>query len=422
MATITDNGHPKQNDKTLKYWDNFYSYLDSSVQSLNQSRQQTSTAKPCASVFNNCIDDDSGGEHIHSINKSQEADKHPLGMNVNSSDGKESSELEWIAPNSPLLLDEVLSLFPKHKHLSQSDCNYNDNQVNVLEIGCGVSQLSRSILERIIQMREANSLSIDTAYSFVSTDVSSVCLDHNRIRDGEFISSLNTTATSLDLEKSKRATDSLCYEILDVIDENPCSNKSSPIKDHYQKYDIILDKGTLDTFLFRSKRTKKGTSSHPPLLIPLLNNIHRFLSNGCNATYLIISPRSKIKSVRDFRGFKSVRRRVLDSSLIGDSVLVGSNGNCRGVTNANSGGDMTNKAPRTDVYLYECLKNDSYQPGIDEPFYSSGHDSNDESACPNCGMKFSEFRGRVDIRDQGEVIWARRWNGHRVHCKRLQRS
>ena len=295
---------------------------------------------------------------------------------VNETKYETSSDLEWIVPHSAVL-DTILSLFAR-SHASVS--------INALEIGCGVSQLSLSLLQKLLLNRhEADPRDVRRGYCFVATDVSSVCIEHNRTRDDAFITSLLT------------AGGCLSYEHLDVLDDKSSSS-------HTRSYDIVLDKGTLDTFLFRSKRTKKGSSSHPPVLTPLLNNVHRWLRTGCESKYLIISPRPKIKSIRDFRGFSSVRRIKVDTSTLDDVVLVKSNsGNA--------------KTSISEVYLYECVRDDSYDPDEDMPYRSVVCCAEDESICVKCGMCFKHYRGTVDVRDQGEVAWARRWKNHVVHCK-----
>ena len=190
----------KQNDKTIGYWDEFYKNLDSSV---NSSEEQPSK--------------------------------------------KNDVNLEWIVSDKPVVLDKLLSLFPVRQPY-----------MRLLEIGCGVSQLSRSLLERMIRHQE-DGKSSHHSYEFVSTDVSLVCLEHNRARDASYIAALPNTA-------------SLTYAELNVLKELPACQ--------LHKYDIIIDKGTCDTFLFRSKRTQKGSAAHAPLLKPLLNNVHRLLKSG----------------------------------------------------------------------------------------------------------------------------------------------
>lgn len=344
----------EQKAKTKEYWDTFYSELPTGDE-VNQFVTESSTM-------------------------------------TNNTNGNETSDLEWIAPNSPQLIDTILSLFPAlddsesdSKDPNQTTEKRCDSKVaHILEIGCGISQLSLSLLQRLLlKNQEAADRVHMRAYDFVSTDVSSVCIEQNRIRDDAFIASIHATDGSLS------------YELLDVL-----TQKSSS-----RTYDVILDKGTLDTFLFRSKRTKKGSDSHPPLLTPLLNNLHGWLRSGCKAKYIIISPRSKIRSVRDFRGFTSVRRIKFDVSSLGcDSVLVKSN---------------NEKAARStsEIYLYECTKNEHYNPENDAPYSSCRCSIEDESICTKCGIRFKDFRGKADAYHQGEAVWARRWKNHYKHCK-----
>ncbi len=313
---MTSKEVPKQNDKTIDFWDTFYKDLDTGVDSI----------------------------------QNQPSD---------------NNDLEWIVSNKPVVLDKILSLIGK-------------DSMRILEIGCGVSQLSRYLLERMIEQTNDGKAH---HFEFVSTDVSLVCLEHNRTRDAAYISSLPDGV-------------SLSYAELNVLNQLP--------SDQMNKYDVILDKGTCDTFLFRSKRTQKGSAAHAPLLKPLLNNIHRLLRSNCNAKYIIISPRSKLKSVRDFNGFASVNRTKMSTDVLGDAVLVESNA------------DHTHKPAH--VFIYECTRNDSYQPDMDEPFSDEGLSINDETICKKCQLAFAAFRGNVKIQDQGAVQWTRRFKNHTIHC------
>ena len=346
----------EQKVKTKEYWDKFYMTNPTSIGDSKSTN-----------VSNKLLDGD--------------GDK---GSNCTSSD------LEWIVPNAPHLLDKIFDLFPP----SPSKEEGYDNTINVLEIGCGVSQLSKSLLQRILHNQEpvpsVHHLH-QQCYNFVSTDISSVCIDHNRIRDDVFISSLHA-----ENDGSSR----LSYEVLDVLNETTCISHAK------KQYNVILDKGTLDTFLFRSKRTKKGSSSHPPILTVLLNNIHRLLSS--DGIYLIISPRSKIRSLRDFQGFTSVRRITVDVTTFDDNVVL---------VKGNS--ENAKQQSKSEVYLYQCIKNDKYSPGKDESYNTNNWEckAEDCSTCSKCGMSFKEFRGKVKVKDQGEVVWKRRFNNHIVHCK-----
>lgn len=315
---MTSKEMPKQNDKTIDFWDTFYRDLGTGVSSI----------------------------------QNQPSD---------------NNDLEWIASNNPVVLDKIVSFIGK-------------DSMRILEIGCGVSQLSRSLLERMLmQPDDGNS---HNSFEFVSTDVSLVCLEHNQARDAEYIATLPDGV-------------SLSYAELNVLNQLPACEM--------HKYDAIVDKGTCDTFLFRSKRTQKGTSAHAPLMKPLLNNIHRLLRSGCDAKYIIISPRSKLRPVRDFNGFASVNRTKMSTELLGDAVL------------AESNADHTHKPAH--VFIYECTRNDSYQPDKDVPFADEGlRTINDETICKRCHISFAVFRGNVKIQDQGAVQWTRRFKNHTIHC------
>jgi hypothetical protein len=350
-----------QKAKTRDYWDSFYSALPHHAAPIEVVDVAVTNEK------DDC-DDEVDGKEFNEV------------VVVSSS----NADLEWIVPNSAIL-DTISSMFTPTSH----DSNVT---VNVLEIGCGVSQLSLSLLQRLLQQQQHNHHHARTYYDFVATDVSSVCIEHNRIRDNAFISFLHRTAAAR-----------LSYEVLDVLD----TNFLQPHSKHIGRYDMILDKGTLDTFLFRSKRTNKGCELHPPLLTPLLNNIHRWLRSGCDdAKYVIISPRSKIKSLRDFCGFKSVCRTRVDTTMLNsdDVVLVKGNGENAHIS-------------KSEVYLYTCLKDDNYDPDKNVPYRSMIDNTDDDSNCIKCGINFKQYRGTVDMKVQGEVVWTRRWRNHIVHCK-----
>jgi len=119
-------------------------------------------------------------------------------------------------------------------------------------------------------------------------------------------------------------------------------------------------------------------------------------SGGC---YIIISPRSKIKSVRDFCGFTSVRRTIIDTKALDGGVLV-------------------KQQSKSEVYIYQCIKNDSYDPKIDRPYRDTlDCKLDDEAKCNKCRMTFREFRGNEKVEDKGEVVFIRRWQNHIMHCK-----
>ena len=135
---------------------------------------------------------------------------------VSDVDHQSKDDLEWIVPNCSSVLDTTLSLFPH-------DISTNDS-INVLEIGCGVSQLSLSLLQRIRILDKNTTHDMHKHdYNFVSTDVSPVCIEQNRKRDDDYISSLKTTSSSL------------TYNVLDILDE-------SVIRQYNQQYNVVLER------------------------------------------------------------------------------------------------------------------------------------------------------------------------------------
>ena len=255
---------------------------------------------------------------------------------------------EWIVCPSEALLEQVVVELQKES--------------SVLEIGCGTSCLSRDLY-----CYYKGSLTV------VATDVSAICIRQNQQRHHAL----------MDASQGR-----LSYQILNVLESN---------KSFENKSDVILDKGCLDTLLFRSGRQVREHLVHT-----LLNNVHKWLKDG--GKYMVMTPRSRIQLLRDYKGFSSVKRVVLDESS--SKVML-----------ADLDGD-TSKS-KTECYIYVCLKDSSYTPGEGAAFRDSYGVSLevDEQTCPRCGMSFLEFRSGEDFSARGSKQWARRWRGHRIHCK-----
>ena len=164
---------------------------------------------------------------------------------------------EWILRPSEQLLDRIMS------SVRDIACP------KVLEIGCGTSQLARCLYE----------WQGTGAASFVVTDVSPVCIQINQTRDAAILS------------------DRFEYQVLNALEP-----VDAPF---HRKFDVVLDKGCLDTFLYRSS---KGSQLVPKLL----GNVCNWLSDA--GRYLVLTPRPKISVLRDYPGFSSVQRVILDDS------------------------------------------------------------------------------------------------------------
>ena len=289
---------------------------------------------------------------------------------------KESEESrtskEWIVQPTQDILESISS------HLSEKNKDDDHHEIlehqglNILEIGCGNSLFSLILWEYLLQT--AKTKNVKTRISVTSTDVSSICISHNQERDEDRIKSIAL---------SKGRGSIFRYSILNVIEPNDND-------DLLGKHDGILDKGCLDTFLFRSEKSKGDM--HPPLLKSLLDNVHSWLKD--DGKYIIFSPRSKIKAVRDYRGFSSVKRFKMQCM-----------------------GDLDGKAKDNEtVYMYVCVKCDSYEVG-DEPFRDALKVPSDDDKCAICAMTFALFRNGEDVSGKGVKYWSRTWSGHGTHCK-----
>jgi SAM-dependent methyltransferase len=241
------------------------------------------------------------------------------------------SDKEWIVKPSAKLLDYLQTWMPK--------------DATLLEIGCGTSYLARYLYlcERF------------TGTCFLVTDVSPVCVDINRKRDASLLS------------------DRFQYQVLDALDP--------PLTLKKQHFDVVMDKGCLDTFLYRSSHGEK-------LVISLLENVHQMLKN--DGRYIIFSPRRKIRLIRDYKGFQFIERISLSSS---NSDV----------------GDLCGETRKSVVFLHIYRKSVQQNPNKGEM-----KDLDDLSeSCSRCGMTFQDFCKSNEI--TSKVM--RRWKGHRTHCQ-----
>ena len=233
----------------------------------------------------------------------------------------------------------------------------------ILEIGCGTSCLSRDLY-----------CHYKGAVKVVATDVSAVCIRENQERD-------------LSLMAASRGR--FTYQVANTLETNSSFENQN---------DVILDKGCLDTFLFRS-----GHQEREHLVETLLDNVHRWLRHG--GKYVVVTPRSRVRLLRDYKGFCCVRRNVLSESSSRQVMIA----------DLESDNDKT----KSECYIYVCHKDPSYVSGQGAAFRDSFGLSleSDEDTCPGCGETFLGFRGGEDMSGRGSKQWARRWRGHRVHCK-----
>lgn len=140
---------------------------------------------------------------------------------------------------------------------------------------------------------------------------------------------------------------------------------------------------------------------HNALAESLLNRIHKWMIKY----YLVISPRSKIKVLRDFQGFEKVERYIVDDDL---ADLEGSS------DSTNTDSSTIIKQQQQQVYLFVCSKNVNYEPGVGPAFvdcYEKEANDNTEAICKSCGARFENFSKGLPFTKR-----IRQWKGHRLHC------
>jgi predicted phosphohydrolase len=144
-------------------------------------------------------------------------------------------------------------------------------------------------------------------------------------------------------------------------------------------FDMVLDKGCLDTFLFRSER-----KLHEALVQRLLGRVYSLTRRY----YVVVTPRSKIKPLRDYEGFSVQERRVLRDDL---------------------GALQSSDSKKEEAYLFICVKNFRYIPE-QEPITED--DKELSGTCDQCGISYVDF-----CKSSPSGKESRRWRNHRLHCK-----
>lgn len=333
---------------------------------------------------------------------------------------KTDCQKEWIVQHDSTIILELLksnlSCFKKKEEEEDEIISRN-----IVEIGCGTSCLSRSLIHYLVNgstIQNTNSnihntTNKDTIQNFnfkiTATDVSSVCIEQNRRRDQTFINDIKPHT--------------LEYQVFDVI----AANSITPGKSELEKssVDMVLDKGCLDTFLFRGGSYRKDEYSHHPLLTKLLHNIHYILKKDDCSKYIVISPRSKIKALRDFKGFCKIERVKLRTSSDGQSNMCVQSADLEHANRQeqmrNNTNNINTESKADYVYVYICTVNSNYGPTDHIAPYKNEycHISllPDSSKCKKCNISFGKFRAFEDVNHRGKLFWARRWKAHCIHCK-----
>lgn len=190
-----------------------------------------------------------------------------------------SDSKEWIVKPSDELLQRVVSAATRLPCMGESSWH-------TLEIGCGTSTFARQLFEHVNLMYPSRNVSM------IATDVSSVCIQHNQLRDAHSL-------------KGK----AFQYQVYDVTESLPAP--------WLRRFDLILDKGCLDTFLFRTRLRSKRAAAFTE---KILSNIHAMLRDS-KSLYMVLSPRRKIKALRDSKIFR-YERHILQARDFDTAALV----------------------------------------------------------------------------------------------------
>ena len=244
----------------------------------------------------------------------------------------------------------------------------------ILEIGCGTSTLSRDLhlylRQKYVKRHQ---------FHLVATDVSAVCIQQMRQRDAAYLKNANTP-----IHNQKEGLEYCVWNI------------TSPIPPGFVDYfDVVLDKGCLDTFFFRSRTRGPGKFA---LMETFLGQVAACLHKNANGTsrYLCVSPRRKIKPLRDGILLQHVQPpRALPRD---DNDLVE--------------GD----AERTTYYLRACCCRHSTKKNISDTASNKEQLPCDQDTCRSCQMTFWDFRNGEALQGRGSAFWSRRWKGHCQHC------
>ncbi|GMH82791.1 hypothetical protein TrVE_jg11628 [Triparma verrucosa] len=243
---------------------------------------------------------------------------------------KSADDTDWILSPSETLTESLSSLLPEPDTSASIP-------LALLEIGCGTSLLS----ERIAT---SNPLC-----EVIATDVSPVAI----------------------AQCAKRSqTPNLTFCVLD------CITLPSPLPSALsgKDFSVILDKGCLDTFLFRLPKL-----SRPSAIQSLLNNVHALLSG--EGVYIVMSPRKVIKELRDYKGFKQYTRKALGLETYESGEL--------------DGGRVQSK-----VFLHRCEVDETFDTSVSDCFRRV----EEVEVCGGCGK----------LRGEG----GRKWVNHVKHCRK----
>jgi SAM-dependent methyltransferase len=344
-----------QKDKTLQFWDDFYRSEQSKVES---------DAVTITDDTDRCIK-------------------------------------EWIVQPSDELFRLILGdLFTRCQDNSACDtAEYDDSRkrcYRVLEIGCGTSLLSDSLCK----YWDHHVTEKTKELYVVATDVSPVCIEQQIALQKQQKQLLQREESKYECITDERLSRTqLEYKVLNITESRP---------ELASQFDMILDKGCLDTCLFRSKNTESWIDI-------VLHNIHSWLKSP-DGLYTIITPRSKIKHVRDYVGFH-VTRRILNESQFGAGELEPRSGSTATNHAKDSISNTVEAVKESCQYMYSCRR---VLVSIDvQSKHGTMSDALMQQKCSTCGVTYDSFcttKGSK-VCSSDTKYWNRRWQGHLQHCK-----
>jgi SAM-dependent methyltransferase len=216
-----------------------------------------------------------------------------------------ATKQEWIYESSDPLFQMILApLLVQAETTTMSDDDDNDdtttNVVRILEIGCGTSTLAADLCDYWNRTYYYNNNSAPDPQeedrplgrrrrrrmTMIATDASAVCIEQQRANNHH--------------------PDQCYYEVWNILEPRDDNDE--------WKFDLIVDKGCVDTILFRAK---KGVE----LVAMALSNIQHCLRTT-DSPYCVISSRKKYRKYLAPVFAGRITSRRLDVTQKGDAVIV----------------------------------------------------------------------------------------------------
>lgn len=284
----------------------------------------------------------------------------------------EETNKEWVAQPNEILFEKLLQATNTSKDNDNNDASNLPPPRRILEVGCGNSTLSRDLYLYLRQKYSKHQFHV------VATDVSDVCIQQMRHRDAACLRLQTTQSDTSDKE-------GLEYCVWNI---------TSPPPPRFMDYfDVVLDKGCLDTFLFRSRHRGPGRFE---LMETFLEQITACLKMQENLTsrYLCISPRRKIKPLRD---------GIFLQYIMPPQAL------------PRDDGELVGDRERNTYYLHACRRRRQRKNSASIISKEEKRPC-DQDICHACRMTFWDFRKGEALEGRGSDFWYRRWKGHCQHC------